>query len=48
MMVFLVRGRSAKNIEKKRKKTDRTRTLKHEEKERRKIQGKSNNSDKHF
>ena len=37
-----------KTLKKKRKKTDRTKTLKHEEKEKRKIQGKSNNSDKHF
>ena len=41
-MVFLVRGRGAKNIEKKIK-IDRRKTLINEDKEKRGIQGKSNN-----
>ena len=47
MMVFLVMGRGAENIEKKTK-TDRRKTLKNEEKEKQKIQGKSNNNNKHL
>ena len=46
-MVFLVKGRGAENIEKK-KKTDGRKTLKNEEKEKRRIQGKSNNNNKHL
>ena len=46
-MVFLVRGTDAENIEKK-KKTDRRKTLKNEEKEKLRIQGKSNNNKKHL
>ena len=42
-MVFLVMGWSAENIEEK-KKTDRRKTLKSEEKEKRRIRGKSNNN----
>ena len=42
-MVFLVIGWSAKNIKEK-KKTDRRKTLKSEEKEKRRIWGKSNNN----
>ena len=42
-MVFLVMGWSAGNIEEK-KKTDRRKTLKSEEKEKRRIRGKSNNN----
>ena len=47
MMVFLVMGRGAENIEKKTK-TDRRKTLKNEEKKKQKIQGKSNNNNKHL
>ena len=47
MMVFLVMGRGAENIEKKTK-TDRRKTLKNEEKEKQKIQGKSNKNNKHL
>ena len=46
-MVFLVKGRGAKNIEKK-KKTDRRKTLKNEEKQKRRIKRKSNNKNKHL
>ena len=46
-MVFLVRGRGAENIEKRRK-GDRRKTLKNEKKEKRRIQGKPNNNDKCF
>ena len=42
IMVFLVMGRSAQNIEEK-KKTDRRKILKGEEKEKRRIRVKSNN-----
>ena len=42
IMVFLVMGRSAQNIEEK-KKTDRRKILKSEEKEKRRIRVKSNN-----
>ena len=45
-MVFLVMGRGAENIEK--KKTDRRKTLKSEEKEKRRIQGKSNKNNRHL
>ena len=38
-MIFLVRGMGAENIEKT-KKTDKRKTLKNEEKEKRRIQGK--------
>ena len=40
-------GRSAENIEEK-KKTDRGKALKSEEKERRRIRGESNNNNKHL
>ena len=43
-MVFLVMGRSAENAEET-KKTDRRKTLKSEEKEKRRIRGKTNNND---
>ena len=46
-MVFLVMGRSAENIEEK-KKTDRRKTLKNEEKEKKRIRGKSNSNNTHF
>ena len=46
-MVFLVRGRGAENIEKKNK-TDRRKTLKNEDKEKQRIQGKSNNNNEHI
>ena len=46
-MAFLVRGKGAENIGKI-KKTDRRKTLKNEEKEKRRMQGKSNNSNKYF
>ena len=42
IMVFLVMGKSAQNIEEK-KKTDRRKILKSEEKEKRRIRVKSNN-----
>ena len=45
-MAFLVIGRGAENIEK--KKTDRRKTLKSEEKEKRRIQGKSNKNNRHL
>ena len=47
IMVFLVMGWSAKNIQQK-KKTDRRKTLKGEENEKRRIRGKSNNNIKHL
>ena len=46
-MVFLVMGWSAENIEEK-KKTDRRKTLKGKNKEKRRIRGKSNNNNLHF
>ena len=46
-MVFLVKGWSAENIEEK-KKTDRRKTFKSEEKEKRRIRGKSNNNNIHL
>ena len=46
-MVFLVMGRSAENIEEK-KKTDRRKTLKSEEKEKRRTRDKSNNNNIHL
>ena len=46
-MVFLVRGRGAENIEKKIK-TDKIKTLINEDKEKQRIQGKSNNNNKHL
>ena len=46
-MVFLVMGWSAENIEEK-KKTNRRKTLKIEEKEKRRIRGKSNNNNIHL
>ena len=46
-MVFLVMGRGAENIEKKNK-TDRKKTLKNENKVKRRIQGKSNNNNEHL
>ena len=46
-MVFFVMGRSAENIEEK-KKTGRRKTLKSEEKEKRRIRGKSNNKNIHL
>ena len=45
-MVFLVMGWSAENIKEK-KKTDKKKTWKSEEKEKRRIRGKSNNNKKH-
>ena len=45
-MVFLVMGRSAENIEEK-KKTDRRKILNSEEKEKRRIRGKSSNNNEH-
>ena len=47
MMVFLIMGRSPENIEEKRK-ADRRKTLKNEEKEKRRLQGKSNNNNIHI
>ena len=47
IMVFLVMGRSAENIEEK-EKTNRWKTLKSEEKEKRRIRGKSNNNNLWF
>ena len=46
-MVFLVRGRGTENIKIK-KKTDGIKTLKNEEKEKRRIQEKPNNNNKHL
>ena len=46
-MVFLVRGRGAENIEEKIK-TDRRKKLINEDKEQRRIQGKSDNNNEHF
>ena len=46
-MAFLVRGSGAKNIEEKIK-TDRRKTLINEDKEKRRIQGKSNNNNEHL
>ena len=46
-MVFLVRGGMQKTLKKK-EKTDGTITLKNEEKEKRRIQGKPNNNNKHL
>ena len=46
-MVFLVRGRGAENIEEKFK-TGRRKTLMNEDKQKRKIQGKSNNYNEHL
>ena len=46
-MVFLIKGRSAEDIEKI-KRTDRTKTLKNEQKEKRRMLGKSNNNNKHL
>ena len=43
----MVRRRGAENIEEKIK-TDRRKTLKNEDKEKRRIQGKSNNNNKHL
>ena len=45
-MVFLVRGRGAEKIEGRRKQT--IKTLKNEESEKRRIQGKLNNNNKHL
>ena len=47
IMVFLVMGRSAENVEKK-KKTDRRKTLKSKKKEKQRIRGKSNNNNIHL
>ena len=47
VMVFLFMGRSAKNIEEK-KKTGRRKTLKSKEKEKRRIRGKSNINNIHL
>ena len=44
---FLALGRSAENIEEK-KKTDRRKTLKSEEKEKRRMRGQSNNKNIHL
>ena len=46
-MVFLVRGRGAENIEEKIK-TNIRKTLINEDKEKRRIQGKSNNNNEHL
>ena len=46
-LAFLARGRGAENMEKKIK-TDRGKTLINEDKEKRRIQGKSNNSNEHL
>ena len=46
-MVFLVRRRTAENIKQKIK-TDRRKTLINEDKEERRIQGKSNNNNEHL
>ena len=46
-MVFLVRGRGAESIEEKIK-TDRRKTLINEDKEKRRIQGKSNNNNEYL
>ena len=46
-MVFLVRGRGAENTEKM-KKTDRRKTLRNEQKKKRRIQGKSHDNNKHL
>ena len=46
-MVFLVRGRGAENIKEKIK-IDRIKTLINEDKEKRRIQGKSNNNNEHL
>ena len=46
-MVFLVSGRGAENIAEKIK-TDRRKSLINEDKEKRRIQGKSNNNKKHL
>ena len=43
----MVRGKSAENIEKK-KKTDRKKTLKNEQKEKGRTEGESNNKNKHL
>ena len=45
-MAFLVRGRDAENIEKK-KKTDKRKASENEDKEQQRMQGKSNNNNKH-
>ena len=46
-MIFLIKGRSSEDIEKI-KGTDRTKTLKNEEKEKRSMLRKSNNNNKHL
>ena len=46
-MVFLVMGKSAENVEKK-KKTDRRKTLKSKKKEKQRIRGKSNSKNIHL
>ena len=46
-MVFLIRGRGTENIEEKIK-TDRRKTLINEDKEKPRIQGKSNNKNEHL
>ena len=46
-MVFLIRGRGTENIEEKIK-TDRRKTLINEDKEKPRIQGKSNNNNEHL
>ena len=46
-MVFLIRGRGTENMEEKIK-TDRRKTLINEDKEKRRIQGKSNNNNEHL
>ena len=47
IMVFLVMGRIVENIEEQ-KKTDRRKTLKNQEKEKRRIRGKPNNKNTHI
>ena len=46
-MIFLIKGRSSEDIEKI-KGTDKTKTLKNEEKEKRSMLRKSNNNNKHL
>ena len=46
-MIFLIKGRSLEDIDKI-KRTDRTKTLKNEEKEKRSMLRKSNNNNKHL
>ena len=47
-MVFLVRGKGAENIEKKKKTARKKKTFQNEKREKRRIQGKSNDNNKHL